>query len=114
MKVSFNGIGECVVTFETDSEGLLGKVVKMSGNGTVSQCQAGDLFCGVAVSGGTGIVGVQIGGYIRVPFSGVTPDVGYQSLCADGAGGVKLAADEGRSLLVVDVDEDAGILGVIL
>lgn len=114
MKVSFNGIGECIVTFETEDEDLMGKVVRVSGNGTVSDCKEGDLFCGVAVSGGAGIVGVQLGGYVRVPFSGITPDAGYQNLCADDEGGVKVTADEGRSLLVVDVDEDAGILGVIL
>lgn len=114
MKVSFNGFGEYLATFETSSSNIQGKVVKMSGNGAVSECQTGDLFCGVAVSEGSGIVGVQLGGYVRLPFSGVAPDVGYQNLCADGGGGVKASEDEGRSLLVVDVDDNEGVLGVIL
>ncbi len=114
MMVSFNGIGECVVTFEAFGDNLKGKVVKMCANGTVSECEDGDLFCGVAVTDRADIAGVQISGYVRVPFSGTAPSVGYRNLCADGNGGVALADGEGRSLLVVDVDEDAGTLGVIL
>ena len=46
MNVSFNGVGQVCATFlgEKLAEG---HVVKLTGNGTVGECAAGDAFCGV-------------------------------------------------------------------
>ena len=104
MEVSFQGIGEWSATFM--GGGLTeGQVVKMSGNGTVTACSAEDDFCGVVQRGGPEACAVQLGGMVTVDYSGTAPAVGFAMLSADGAGGVKTAAENsGRSLLVTAVD----------
>lgn len=49
MKVSFEGIGEEVVTFYADGAIKGGQTVKCGGDSTVKLCGAGERFCGVAV-----------------------------------------------------------------
>ena len=84
----------------------MGQVVKISGNGQVAACADGDSFCGVTefVARDGGACSVALGGMVRVPYTGTAPTLGWESLAADGNGGVK-AASTGRSYLVVDVDE---------
>ena len=85
----------------------------MSANGTVAPCAAGKAFCGAAVNVRDGFAAVQLAGYVRLPYTGTTPVVGYQTLAGDGAGKIKADA-AGRSVLVVDVDASAAVCGVIL
>ena len=49
-KVSFEEIGAVAATFFAQKEVKAGQVVKMTGNGQVGPCSAGDKFCGVALS----------------------------------------------------------------
>ena len=53
-------------------------------------------------------------GFVELPYSGEAPAVGYQTLAADGAGGVKTVTAGGRSLLVVMVDSANETVGVFL
>ncbi len=104
MNVSFEEIGRLAVTFGQDGcEG--GQVCKVSANGTVAPCAAGEKFCGVVEGVRGDYAAVQVAGFAEVRFSG-SVGVGYVNLCADGNGGVK--AGEGREHLVVSVDENAG------
>lgn len=114
MKVSFEGIGEEVITFEAQAGVEAGKTVELSANGTVAPCTDGSVPCGVAVSVRDGAAAVAVAGYCRVKYSGAVPNVGYTLLAADASGGVKAMASGGRQLLVTDVDKQTGTIGIIL
>lgn len=115
MKVSYEGIGQWAATFAC-GQVTEGEMVKISGNGAVSTCAAGDGFCGQVLSVGRdgGACAVALGGMVTAPYSGdAAPALGWCGLTADGDGGVQAADDEGagaksgttsRSYLVVDVD----------
>ena len=103
MNVSFEEIGRLSVTFAQENCAG-GQVCKVSGNGTVAPCAAGDKFCGVAEHVRGNHAAVQVAGFAEAAVSG-SLSAGYVSLCADGKGGVK--AGSGREYLVVSVDENA-------
>ena len=110
MNVSFEEIGRLAVTF--GHEGCVaGQVCKVSGNGTVAPCAAGDKLCGIVEGVRGDYAAVQVAGFAEVRFSG-TVALGHVSLCADGQGGVK--AGTGREYLVVSVDENAGTAVIML
>jgi hypothetical protein len=114
MKISLNGCGENVATFEAESGVTAGMPVKMTDNGTVGACADKDHFCGVAVSVRGGFAAVQLGGYVQVPYSGsAAPMVGYQTLSGTADGKVQAEA-AGRSILVTDVNSAAQFCGIIL
>jgi len=114
MKISLNGYGENVATFEAQSGVVAGMPVKMTGNGVVGACGENDHFCGVAVSVRDGFAAVQLGGYVQVPYSGTAaPAAGYQMLSGTADGKVKVE-DTGRCILVTDVDTAAQLCGMIL
>lgn len=114
MKISLNGLGENVATFEADSSVTAGMPVKMTGNGIVGACGDKDLFCGVAISVRGGFAAVQLGGYAQVPYSGTTaPVAGYQTLNGAGDGKVQVEVT-GRSILVTDVDTTAKTCGILI
>ena len=106
MNISYEGIGQWAATFACDHLAE-GELVKISANGTVSTCSDGESFCGMVLSTARdGLAcSVALGGMITAGYSGESaPALGWSTLAADGAGGVKTAA-EGHSFLVVDVDE---------
>ena len=115
MKVSFEGIGESVVTFynSTTSAATAGVPVKMSGNGEVSACTDGNRFFGYALSCDSDFAAVQTAGYIEFGYTGTAPAVGFVKLAANGVGGVKVT-ETGGEFLVVDVDTVNKILGLML
>ncbi len=120
-KISFDGIGAVVATFAAGEGVKGGQVVKVSGNGAVAPCSAGDRFCGVALEPRAGAAGVQVAGFVEVTYTG-SLNVGRVWLAADGQGGVKAAenapvepeeggeviipAPAGVSALVVSVESD--------
>lgn len=104
MNVSFEEIGRLTVTF-AGVDCKANEVCKVSANGTVAPCAAGDKFCGVAEGVRGGYAAVQVAGFAEVAYSGAAPALGYVNLCADGNGGVQ--AGNGREYLVVTVDENA-------
>ncbi len=94
MKVSFEGIGESVVTFY-NSKSNAAEVcapVKMSGSGEVAKCAAGDRFFGVALTSEGDFAAVQNGGYAEMAYTGSAPAAGFAKLSANGSGGVKVDA----------------------
>ncbi|MDO4815167.1 MAG: hypothetical protein Q4A83_00995 [Bacillota bacterium] len=112
MKVSFEGIGEQVVSFAANGE-VKGAFVKMSSNGTVAACSAAENFMGYCINAEDGFADVQTHGYITCPYTGTAPHVGYNQLTADANGKVK-TAQTGREYLVLDVDTTANTLGFIM
>ena len=106
MKVSFEGIGEMVATFEISGEVAAGDMVKLDEDGKVSACDSDEEFLGVAVTVREGFAGVQFSGMAQVSCDGALK-CGWRALAADGMGGVKAAAANGREYLVVAVDGTA-------
>lgn len=106
MNHSFERIGAWSATFATETA-VEGQVVKMSGNGEVAACAAGEDFCGVADPVRNGHCGVQLGGIAQVSYTGDAPAVGEVMLAADGKGGV-CAAESGKTYLVVAVNAVEG------
>ncbi len=115
MNVSFNGVGQVCATFlgEKLAEG---HVVKLTGNGTVGECAAGDAFCGVTTHCCGDACTVQVCGFATVRYSGSAPTVGWSALLADGSGGVKAAGtgETGRQMPVVDVDTTGKTVTILL
>ena len=91
MSISYEGIGEWCATFVCGAVSE-GDIVKVSANGTVGKCTAGDGFCGVVSA---------------VAHDGKACTV---QLVADGLGGVSKPSDNqnGSSYLVLSVDSAAG------
>ncbi len=114
MAISFHAIGQTDVSFLDAGSAKAGQVCKLTENGTVGACAAGEAFCGVVREARAGVAAVTMRGYVELPYSATAPGVGYQMLAADGTGGVKSVTSGGRSLLVVQTDSAAGTVGVFL
>ncbi|MDD5106051.1 MAG: hypothetical protein PHC49_10590 [Desulfuromonadaceae bacterium] len=108
--VGFRGIGVRIVTFLVAAgivAGDKGKVCKPSDNGTVDLCEAEDNFNGVLdcidLDGRMNAASVQDRGYVEdLPYTGA-PNLGWQELVANGAGGVKPPAASVASTLATGV-----------
>lgn len=111
MSVSFDGVGQVCATF-LGKDIAEGHVVKLTGNGTVGSCEAGDLFCGVALCAKDGACTVQVCGFVTVSYSDTAPGTGWTALCADGKGGVKTGGE--RKIPVVSVDQTAETVTILL
>lgn len=116
MKVSFEGIGESVVTFYNSATAgaAAGEPVKMTDNGEVGACGSGDKFIGLALTAEGEYCAVQTKGYAQTVYSGTAPAVGYAKLSGNGSGGVKSDAANGREILVIDVDTVNKLVGIVL
>lgn len=116
MKVSFEGIGEEVMTFINDENtpAAAGDMVKLSGNGMVQAAASGSVFCGVCVAGDEDCLSVQTKGVVIRPYdSSAAPAVGYCKLLSAGEGKV-MAGDAGREYLVLEVSESTGNVTFVL
>lgn len=112
-KISFEDIGGVVATFAAqEGMGQQAQVVKVTANGEVGPCAAGDAFCGAALAGARGTAAVQVRGFVQVSTAGAV-GLGWVKLAADGNGGVKQTAD-GREYLVVSDDTAAGEAVILL
>ena len=110
MNIGFQGIGEVAATFKLQdgTELNCGNAVAMTGNGEVGMGNEGDLICGTILHmDKDGYACVQIGGLTVVGYNGTAPAAGWQKMCVDGDGKVKVAGADGMDYLVVSVDESA-------
>ena len=104
-KISYEGVGELVVSIGVTEEVTPGEVVRMLDNDLVCHCEDGDLFCGVALKVDVTCGSMQVKGFATVTYS-EDMDVGWMNLVANGMGGVRVD-DNGIPKLVVCKDEDA-------
>lgn len=104
-ELSFSGIGEAEATFRVSGQVKRGQVVKLSGGGEVSPCQAGDTVFGVVKTVGDGCAAVQVRGFSQVSTASEL-SVGSTTLAADGDGGVKTVTTGGKACWVVDNDTE--------
>ena len=118
MTVSMQGFNKQVATFQraakSDGTGYtadVGALVKLSANGTVTDCANGDNFIGVCVGVDGDHCAVQLCGYVRVKLAstGAPTALGYGYLAADGTGCVK-ELSTGREVLVLEIDGEEGAL----
>ena len=113
MKVSFEGIGEQVISFAADGT-VKGAFVKMSDNGEVTACDAEDNFMGFCIDEDGGFASVLTHGFVKCPYTGDdAPEVGYGTLTAD-AGGKVSVSEDGREYLILEVDTTAETVGFIM
>lgn len=113
MKISFKGVGQTIATFAAENSAAIGQVCKITQNGTVGPCAAGDQFCGSIVSLREGVAGVQLKGFATLSYSGAAPAPGWQALAADANGAVK-SNEAGRQYLVAEVDTASKTVGLFL
>ena len=114
MTTNFNGFNEKVLTFECDTEINAGTPVKLTANGKVGVCAAGDRFVGIALGSRGGYASVLVEGYVTLHYTGTAPTVNHTKLVADGNGGVKVDAANGSEVVAVDVDTTEKTIGFIM
>lgn len=114
MAVSFGGFNESLATFYASGTLSAGIPVKNSANREVSDCAAGNIFCGVCREVFGAHTTVQLSGYARVKYSGAAPALGYTQLAADGSGGVKAVSSSGKFYTVLEVDSASSTIGLLL
>lgn len=113
MSVSFQGTAELVVSFEEGTSVVAGAPVMLEANQKVTAAAADALFVGVALHSRCGVTAVQLKGYVELPYSGAAPALGFATLAADGAGGVK-SLSAGLRVLVISVDTVAQTIALYL
>ena len=105
MNISFEGIGQEMVTFAADDGVAKGKPVKMSANGKVSACADGDAFIGVAANvASDGAANVIMRGFVELDYTGTAPALGLVTIAGNGSGGIKTVTANGRQVTSVNVD----------
>ena len=112
MKVCFEDIGHMSATFAAAS-GEAGQVVKVVDNGAVAPCEEGEAFCGVLEGVRKGFAAVQLHGFVTLPYTGSAPALCYNTLVANGNGGIKIGSS-GKDCLVVSVDTDVMVATIEL
>lgn len=114
MTISLNGFGTGYVTLKAADGLTAGVMAKLSANHTAAPAADGENFIGLVLSVRDGLALCQLSGICTVPYTGSAPAVGFATLCADAAGGVKTASSGGRSLLVTAVDSSAMTAEILL
>lgn len=99
--LSFEGIGGLWVGFYCPTETAEGAPVKISGEGTVAPCSAGDPIDGMVLAWSDNFATVQVKGFVTLSVSDDEDlTVGHTTLSGDGDGGI-VYDEGGLSYLVV-------------
>ena len=106
MEFSFEGIGQVAATFLVNGDIQPGMAVALTADSTVGMGKAGDAVCGVILSAKNGMGAVQIGGMVKVGYSGTAPAIGMGTIAVDGTGKIKTVTSGGISCLIVSVNTD--------
>ena len=106
MNISYEGIGYLAITMRAGT-GKVGWPCQFDASGRAMQCANGNNICGVVEAVGDGVTAVQVEGFVKLPYTGTAPALGYTKLVGNGSSGV-MRADDGMQHLVVSVDEAAG------
>ena len=114
MSISLNGFAEESITLKMAGTAAKGTPVSISASLTAAPSQADGVFAGLlTASPKGGYAGVQVKGFVKTPYSGAAPVLGYTALAADGNGGVK-AASSGPLRLVLELDTTKKTVGFCL
>ena len=115
MNISYEEIGQVLVTCPAEKSVVRGQVVKMGANGLVAPCANGERICGLAVSvAEDGCAAVQMRGFAQIPCtdSGVKP--GFVKLVSNGTGGLRKASSEGACTEALVMSNDGESIAVCL
>lgn len=116
MKVSFEGVGEQVLSFNKASRRNKGRACEDERK----QHRKGlrrrrPLYGRLPSRPAMHLPEVKTAGYVELGYSGTAPAVGYATLAADAAAGkVKTVTSGGAQYLVIKVDTAAGTVGFIM
>lgn len=116
MSVSFQGVENAVLTFEAGAV-TVGWPVALTANNKVANAPTGAIPLGIALNKRSDHAAVQFRGYAEANYSGsVPPALGWNSLVANGSGGLRVAGsgESGRSCLVVNLDTTDKVMGLFL
>lgn len=113
MKTSLKGYNAQTATFFAEDVNS-NYPVKPFSSGYVTNCIDGNDFIGIAQTVRGDVVGVQLDGYVEVPYSGTAPTIGNVGLVADGNGGVKQVASAVKKYKVLCIDASTSTVGFIL
>lgn len=115
MRVSFTGIGETVVTFESDKKLEVGTLVNVVENGKVAEAKKNEKFVGIVVNATEHEASVQIKGYIKTKFEGTIESnaLGCCNLCLGEEGKLKLS-EKGREVLLLDINSETNEIGIFM
>ena len=118
MNISFDGINESIVTFNSQGEIKPGALVSVVVDSTVKQAAADESFIGICVSNKNGIAAVQISGFatIKIKNPGETK-YGRQFFISDDDGTLKLDKSSNPlavPLNVISIDKSSSTLDVFL
>lgn len=102
--ISYEGIGEVVVTVSMEKQLKAGSVVHILDNDVAGPCEDGEVFCGVALKVGGGIGSMQVKGFVCVPYTGEMK-LGWMNLVANGEGGVR-PGENGLQVLVAQLNAE--------
>ena len=111
--ISMQGLGAQCLSAKKGAAVTPGYPCHFTANHTVANTASNGTFCGVIIGVRGSLVTVQYRGFVTLSYSGTAPGIGYNTLAADGAGGVK-SAQSGNSYLVVSVDTSARTVCVLL
>lgn len=111
--ISFKGFNNNCMTFNAGESAEIGAPAALDENGKIVNAEADEKFLGVICNVRNGITGVQLEGYTELKYTGSAPTLGWDSLSADGNGGVKVDAN-GVPYRVLKVDTTAKTVGFIL
>lgn len=120
MNVSFEGFKVKALTFTVTEHIAPGSLVRPSGDGSVEPCTGDDDFCGIVLACRDGVACVQTDGYVELPYNGLAPDPGYCSVQAYDSASIKRtefgadAVSAGRKLLILTVDTNNGVCGLVM
>lgn len=93
MAISHDGIGQVCVTLYCDDSITQGVPCCLSADNHVTACAYEDEFCGIVVNAKNSLANVIIQGIVTVPYSGETPNIGFDYLAGDGQGKVTVVSD---------------------
>ena len=102
--ISYEGIGEVAVTLGMLDSVEAGMPLTFLENDWVRPARDGEKFCGVAMKRGGIVNAAQVKGFVRVSYSGEL-SLGWNTLVANGQGGVRQSND-GLMILVAEVDDE--------
>lgn len=111
--ISYEGVGEVVITLGMEEAAQPGMVVCMADSGWARPCEDGELFCGVVNKKNQQYTGgVQLKGCVSVTYSGEM-ELGHVRLVANGEGGVRMD-ENGVDVVVLDAPYEGNVAVIYL
>lgn len=113
MNIAYNGFHTDVLSMEADGNINIGSPVIVNDKGFCHAASNNAEIFGVAVSKRDELIGVQLTGYVELPYTSTAPTHGYCKLVCSNATSVKVS-ENGRQYKVIKVDTANKIVGFIL